>query len=72
MKPSKLFYGWIIILTCFTSLIVVFGTRLSFQVFFVALTESFGWRRAETAGIFSVNMLVFAATAPLFGRYLDR
>jgi len=72
MKFPKLFYGWIIVQACFVSLIVVFGARLSFQVFFVALTDSFGWSRAGTAGIFSVSMLVFALTAPFFGKLLDR
>ncbi|HEY85778.1 MAG TPA: MFS transporter [Chloroflexi bacterium] len=72
MKSPQLFYGWTIVLACFVSLIVVFGTRLSFQVFFVALTDSFGWSRASAAGIFSVSMLVFALTAPFFGKLLDR
>ncbi len=72
MKSSRFFYGWIITLACFVSLVVVFGTRLSFQVFFVALTETFGWPRAGTAGIFSMSMLVFALTAPFFGQLLDR
>ena len=57
---------------CFVSLVVIFGMRLSFQVFFVALIETFNWSRAETAGIFSLAMLIFAATAPMVGRLLDR
>jgi len=69
---GKIFYGWIIALTSLISLMIVFGARLSFQVFFVALIEDFGWSRASTAGAFSLSMLVFAVTSPLFGWLFDR
>lgn len=72
VKPSKFFYGWIIAIASFISLVVVFGARLSFQVFFVALIEDFGWSRASTAGIFSVSMIIFALFAVPFGWLLDR
>lgn len=72
MKPLKFFYGWGIVLASFASLAIVFGARLSFQVFFVALIEDFGWSRASTAGVFSVSMIVFSLTAVPFGWLLDR
>ncbi len=72
MKTTKFFYGWTIVGASFISLAVVFGVRLSFQIFFVALVDDFGWSRASTAGIFSISMLVFALTAIPFGWLLDR
>jgi len=71
--PRKpLYYGWVIVAVSFFALIVVFGIRLSFAVFFVELVETFGWPRANTSLIFSTTMITFALTSTLAGVSLDR
>ncbi|MCY4146351.1 MAG: MFS transporter [Chloroflexi bacterium] len=61
-----------IVLVCGLSLFIIFGIRLSFSVFFAEFVLAEGWSSEAAATIFSLNMLVFAITAPLAGLALDR
>jgi MFS family permease len=71
LRPKRIFYGWVVVGICLLTLTFGFGLRHSFSVFYVALFEEFGWGRAETAGIYSIHRLVFAALAPVSGILLD-
>ncbi|MBX0328452.1 MFS transporter [Oscillochloris sp. ZM17-4] len=74
LERRGVFYGWVVVLVCFLVLCVNFGVRLSFGIFFEALTRGgeFGWARADTAGVFSLSVLVQAFTSALVGWLLDR
>jgi len=48
------------------------GARNSFSVFYVPILDEFGWTRASTAGIFSVNAIAYGMTGPFAGALVDR
>jgi MFS family permease len=45
---------------------------MSFGVFYVAILGEYGWGRGETAGAFSLAMIVHAFFAPVTGALIDR
>jgi len=71
-KQSFLFYGWIIVGVSFVSLAFAYGARYWFSIFYVAILNEFGWPRGTTATILSLNLIVYALSAPLAGALMDR
>ncbi len=67
-----IYYGWAVIGAMFVTLFMVLGLRFAFGVFYVAILQETGWQRAETAGIFSISMGVYALTIILSGALFDR
>jgi len=71
-KKPLFFYGWIILAMSFAAMVLSYASRNSFSVFYVVILNEFGWSRASTAGIFSVNVIVYGITAPFAGALVDR
>ncbi|MDO8491021.1 MAG: MFS transporter, partial [Dehalococcoidia bacterium] len=67
-----LFYGWTLLAMSAVCMFIIYGLRYSFSVFYVAILNEFGWSRADTALIFSVNVIVYGLTAPIAGGLVDR
>lgn len=65
-------YGWVIAALAFLYMAVSMGLVQSFPVYFGAILEEFGWSRAGTAGIFSLNMAVVGLSGVGVGLLLDR
>ena len=72
LAKSGIFYGWVIVLISFLTLVLVMGTRFTFGVFYIRILEDTGWSRAATAGIFSVSMIVYALASLGVGAAFDR
>ena len=67
-----IYYGWVIVAVMFVTLFISLGFRFAFGVFYSAILDETGWLRAETAGIVSASMIVYACTAALSGYLFDR
>jgi MFS family permease len=66
------FYGWLMVVAGFVVLMVSWGSQFAFSVFLIPLTEHFGWTRADTAGVFSFNYLLFGAGSIFSGKLTER
>ncbi|MBI4303878.1 MAG: MFS transporter [Chloroflexi bacterium] len=71
-KRPAFFYGWLIVTISALAVAIVYGIRYSFSVFYVSILDEFGWSRADTALIFSINVIVYGLSAPIFGILVDR
>jgi MFS family permease len=71
-KTHRFYYGWVIVAISFFTLFFSLGIRFSFGVFFIAILKEYGWSRGETAGAFSLAMVVHAIFAPVTGAIVDR
>ena len=67
-----IYYGWVIVAVTFVTLFVSTGFRFAFGVYYSAILDETGWGRAETAGVVSASMIVYACTAALSGYLFDR
>ena len=65
-------YRYLVLLIGFVTLAGASGVSSSFSVFYSTLLKDFDWSHASAASVYSVNMLVLAASAPLMGWLLDR
>ena len=67
-----IYYGWVIVAVMFVTLFISLGFRFAFGVYYSAILDETGWGRAETAGVVSAAMIVYACTAALSGYLFDR
>ena len=71
-KLSHFYYGWVVVAVSFLTLFFALGIRYSFSVYYIAILAEYGWGRAETAGAFSLAMIIHALFAPITGTFVDR
>ena len=72
MVRRPFFYGWIIVGVAFVGMVLVYGIRHSFSIFFPSILEEFGWARGSTAIMLSLNLIVYGLLAPVAGGLSDR
>ena len=72
VKDAPLFYGWIIVFVTVIGMILIYGIRHSFAVFFSPILEEFGWSRGNISIMMSLNIFIYGFLAPLAGTLADR
>jgi MFS family permease len=71
-RKSKLYYGYILVAICFFIMLIVFGSQMSFGVFFKPMLADFGWTRAATSGPFSLSLVILGVFGFISGQLSDR
>ncbi|MDH5696223.1 MAG: MFS transporter [Dehalococcoidia bacterium] len=71
IKP-RFFYGWIVVIAAGCVILTMYGTLLTFGIFFEPVLTEFGWTRAMTAGAFSVGVIIRGSLNFVTGRLTDK
>ena len=72
VRRPRFFYGWVIVGITAISMMLIYGIRHSFSVFFPSILDEFGWSRGSTAFMLSLNLLIYGFLAPVAGSLGDR
>ncbi len=72
VRRPHFFYGWIIVGITALSMMLIYGIRHTFSVFFPSILDEFGWSRGSTAFMLSLNILIYGFLAPIAGSLGDR
>jgi MFS family permease len=72
VREPRFFYGYIIVIASFLLLLIVFGARYSFGIFFKPLLNQFGWTRAVTTGAYTLNAALAGVSGIFIGKLGDR
>ncbi len=71
-KRDGIFYGWVVLVIAFITLVLGYAIRNTFSVFYPTIVKEFGWGRGNTALMFSVTIIAYGVVAPLAGSLVDR
>jgi MFS family permease len=69
---ARLYYGWVIVATCFFILTLTSLVATSFPIFYVPVLEGFNWSRGSTAIALSIHLILSGIAAPFAGELIDR
>ena len=70
--PKKPFYGWVIVGLSVVSMMLIYGIRHSFSVFFAPILSEFGWSRGSISIMLSLNIFFYGFLAPVAGILVER
>ena len=69
---SRLFYGYIVVALALLILVLTYGARTSFGIFFKPMLTEFDWTRALTSGAFTLSMVMQGVFGIIMGRLNDK
>lgn len=67
----KIYYGWVITLTCFIATVAVFGSSYTFSVFYEPFLDSFDASRSEIALVFGAQTVLLYVVGVGMARLIE-
>jgi sugar phosphate permease len=71
-RPPRIFYGWLLVACTILVLALSSGTRMSFGITLVPVSEQFGWTRATLSTVVLISGIVTGLLQPIMGLLVDR
>lgn len=73
MKPTKLYYGWVVVAVTAVALILAAGVRSAPGVFVLPIQEDFpSWKRAAISLAISIGLVMYGFGGPLSGWLMSK
>ncbi len=69
---NRLYYGYIIAILAFCIILIIYGLRFSYGVFFTPMSSELGWSNAATSLVFSISMIMEGLFNIILGGIVDR
>ncbi|MFE5321044.1 MFS transporter [Paenibacillus sp. NPDC056579] len=69
---SKLYYGWIVVLITFVTLLVSAGIRSMPSILMLPFEKEFGWNRGGISAVISVGIFLYGLTGPFSAALLEK
>ncbi len=69
---APVFYGWVVVASCFTVMFVAYGIQFSFGVFMHYISADTGWDRGSLSLPYSLYVFLYSILGFVTGRMTDR
>ncbi|MDN3954666.1 MFS transporter [Sporolactobacillus laevolacticus] len=72
VKSAKLYYGWVVVLVTFITLLVSAGVRSMPSILIVPFQQEFGWSRGSISSVISIGILLYGLVGPFSAALLQK
>jgi sugar phosphate permease len=72
LKSSSVYYGWIVVLITFVTLLVSAGIRSMPSILMLPFEKEFGWTRGGISSVISVGIFLYGLVGPFSAALLER
>ncbi|MFD0675424.1 MULTISPECIES: MFS transporter [unclassified Paenibacillus] len=72
MKSSRIYYGWVVVLIAFVTLLVSAGIRSMPSILMLPFEKEYGWNRGSISAVISTGIFLYGLMGPFSAALLER